>query len=363
MVSDIHSIRPIIRCITGFTRTDIEWSKNNLKKVLEDTANTVEEASDLLKSNGYKVWTKRISLPIPLITIYSKLSDILLDIVPDNYLVSTGCLFLEEVNIDRIVDIVSQGIYICLIWGKEPDAIKAANIFMKASMHDPINATKIALSLTGTPLETPYYPLSTSLYGEGIGIALLYPNLLEQVFVKRGLKGIKKCLISIEKDLLSIFSEFNNRYFVDYSISPWMENSVVELIESITGYSPDRPGFLHGIYLLNNILKEFMSISKLMQGYNEVMLPYAEDKLLIHYGMEGKISAKDFLRFSSICVSGPDMIVIPNNRSKLIGYIRDSLALGRSKGKPMGLRIIPVDNKVGDKIVLGKFSEVYVIDY
>ena len=363
MVNNKYLIKPIIRCITGFTRTDIDWSKDGLKKAFENTINIVEEASELLKSNGYDVWTKRISLPIPPITVYSRLPDMLSDVIPRNYLVSTGCLFLEEVNIDRIIDTVSQGIYLCLIWGKEPDAIKAADIFIKASSHDPINATRIALSLTGTPLESPYYPLSTSLYGEGIGIALLYPKYLEQIFIKRGLRGIKKALISIEKDFLAIFDGFNTRYFVDYSISPWMEDSVAELIESITGYSPDKPGFLHGIYLLNNILKEFMSMSKLMQGYNEVMLPYAEDKLLLKYGLEGKISAKDFLRFSSVCVSGPDMIVVPNDRSKLIGYIRDSLALGRSKGRYMGLRIIPVDNKVGEKIVLGKFGEVYVIDY
>ncbi len=363
MVDDKYSEKPIIRCVTGFTKTDIDWSKDGLKKAFENTLNIVEEASDLLKSNGYNVWTKRISLSIPPITVYSRLPDMLSDVIPSNYLVSTGCLFLEEVNIDKITDIVSQGIYLCLIWGKEPDAIKVADIFIKASSLDPINATRIALSLTGTPLESPYYPLSTSLYGEGIGIALLYPKYLEQIFNKRGLRGIKKCLLSIEKDFLTIFEEFNTRYFVDYSISPWMENSVVELIESITGYSPDKPGFMHGIYILNNVLKEFMSMSKLMQGYNEVMLPYAEDNLLLKYGFEGKISAKDFLRFSSVCVSGPDMIVVPNDRSKLIGYIRDSLALGRSKGRCMGLRIIPVDSKVGEKVVLGKFGEVYVIDY
>jgi len=65
MVNNKYLIKPIIRCITGFTRTDIDWSKDGLKKAFENTINIVEEASEILKSNGYDVWTKRISLPIP----------------------------------------------------------------------------------------------------------------------------------------------------------------------------------------------------------------------------------------------------------------------------------------------------------
>ncbi len=357
------SIKPIIRSVAGFTRLDIEWSRNGLRNAIEHVLDLVDKACDLLSGAGYTIWSKRISLPIPPVTVYDRLPDILSDIVSKDYMVSTGCVFLEEMSIEKIIDIVSNGIYICLIWGKEPDAVKATDVFLRASEYNPVYATRIALSLDGTPLETPYYPLSTSLYGESIGIAFLYPSYLESIFSKRGLRGIRKTLLSLEKDIANVLNDLGVRVSIDYSISPWMEDSVAGLIESITGYTPDKPGFLHGIYVLNSILGELRGVSRLMQGYNEVMLPYAEDSILMKYGGEGRLRARDFLRFSSVCIAGPDMIVVPMDRVKLLGYIRDALALGRVKGRYMGLRIIAVNRDAGERIDLGKFGSVPILDY
>lgn len=57
------------------------------------------------------------------------------------------------------------------------------------------------------------------------------------------------------------------------------------------------------------------------------------------------------------------MIVVPMDRERLAGFILDVYALWLVKKKPLATRIILADGKPGDRISLGRFGDVYVIDY
>jgi uncharacterized protein (UPF0210 family) len=53
-----------------------------------------------------------------------------------------------------------------------------------------------------------------------------------------------------------------------------MEESVIDLLQRM-GYSAAQPGFNYGILLLNGEI--WRIADKYATGFNEVMLPYAED--------------------------------------------------------------------------------------
>ena len=80
-------------------------------------------------------------------------------------------------------------------------------------------------------------------------------------------------------------------------------------------------------------------------------------------GENGLIRAKDLLLYAATCVSGLDMLVIPADEEKMTDFIKDVYAVYAVKKRPLATRLIPVPNKPGDKISLGRFGETPVIHY
>ncbi|RLG81753.1 MAG: DUF711 domain-containing protein, partial [Thermoprotei archaeon] len=242
---------------------------------------------------------------------------------------------------------------------------RASSIIHRVSENDPVSATRIALAYHTDPLETPYFPDSTSSGKIGVGYSFLLPSTMKRYYREHGeLNSFYKYLINIVEDLLKITKNKLGleRVLFDYSISPWMENSVVDLIEAM-GYKFLSPGFNYGVYRLNEIIQEIARIAGRATGFNEVMLPYAEDSLLIKAGREGILRASTLLAYTATCVAGPDMIVIPSSKRELARFILDTYSIWRVKRRPMALRAIPVSGLAGDTIDLGKFGKVPIINY
>ncbi len=356
-------MKPVIRSVTIFTQNIDEWNRGFIKHVIEDSIELLSKAVELLNKNGYNVWSKRISFSQPPPSVYDVMIDIISDYITKDVMACTGGFLVSKISEKTLIDTVSRGYYTPLLAHEVQDYVRASELIYKVSSIDPIYGTKIALSLTGNPLETPYFPLSTSINGLGIGISLLYPSLLYETFIKRGLKGVKKVLKSIEQDIVSILSELNIRIGIDFSISPWMDESVVPLITILSGSKINEPGFLHGIWMLNDILMEVSRNSPYAIGFNEVMLPYAEDNELKKAGLNGVIKARDFLLLSAVCVAGPDMILANMSKEVLKKYVLDARSIALAKNRTMGLRIIVVDEKPGTIIDLGIFGKVPVLEY
>ncbi len=333
----------------------------------EYTINAIEKLrkiSKYLHSYGLTPWTLRISLPRVSIDFIDKIIDYLTGIVKKWYLVSIGAIDLRHLDEDLLESIVSSGFYVSL-HGIYVDplelSVKASKLIHHVADIDPVYATRIAIAYHKEPLETPYFPDSTSSGKEGAGIAFLYPKYI----VSRIEKGLDNAFKDLETEISNVIKLLEDRVprlIIDYSLSPWMDESVVKLL-SLMGFELGSPGFNYGVWILNDRISRMAEKLGYAGGFNEVMLPYAEDSLLIDAGRKGLLRARDLLLYSSTCVAGPDMIVVPMDRERLAGFILDVYALWLVKKRPLANRIIPVDGKPGDRVSLGKFGDVYVIDY
>lgn len=215
-----------------------------------------------------------------------------------------------------------------------------AEVLRVISQEGPDAAKRFA-ALIGYELETPYYPASVNLRGgTGIALALLYPKDLVGVTRIEDLRAKLSSLRLAEEfgrrvaDLAGI--EYRG---IDASLSPWGWESVVDVLEQL-GHRLSSPGFMMSIWRVN---KELMELPIKRLGFNEVMLPLAEDERLKERARSGELSFKDLTMYSSVCVAGVDMVPIPaSDLSKVRGVVEDLYSISRAKGRPIGLRLIPV---------------------
>jgi uncharacterized protein (UPF0210 family) len=347
-----------IRSVAVFVDPHGISHSQNVEAEVAKSISLLESLIKILRSKGLEPWTSRISLPANSISLFKHVVD---NLDVSRFLVSLGYTNFDPSMADTYLDAVEKGFYISFngLRAVEKNLVKEISAFIhKASLRNPICATRIAVGFHDEPLQTPYFPDSTSI-NEGVGLSFLYPGFI---------------LKNLEHGLTWAFDEFKKvtaeaagsleaegfKVFIDYSLSPWMENSIIELLQRI-GYSADWPGFNYGVLLLN---REIWRIAdKYAAGFNEVMLPYAEDNGLKRLGEKGSIRAKDLLLYAATCVAGPDMLVIPEDEEKLTRFIKDVYAVYTLKKRPLATRLIPVPSKPGDKISLGRFGETPVIPY
>lgn len=82
-------------------------------------------------------------------------------------------------------------------------------------------------------------------------------------------------------------------------------------------------------------------------GFNGLMLPLLEDAILAERGIQGILSVKDLLLFSSVCGTGLDTIPLPGNTSadQLSALLLDIGALAQRLDKPLTARLMPIPGK------------------
>ncbi|OYT38050.1 MAG: hypothetical protein B6U89_06455, partial [Desulfurococcales archaeon ex4484_58] len=339
----------IIRSLTFFLDR-----KCSSIEYIEECYGKISRELNILKTTierlGYKVFTTRIVLA------ENPLKDlkIMLDrINPNEHLVSLGVVKIWEISWEDVFEIVDNGFYI-MVYGVFEKPLKYSSkisqIIHKITDNNPANGSRLAVSFHREYIETPYFPDTVSSGVSGIGISFLYPSLIKKYYIEnntfRGLTDYIKDHVYRIKRIVNEFYGENIRFFIDYSVSPWMENSVVDLIEAL-GYQLLKPGFNYGIYILNDLIRELVEKIGFANGFNEVMLPYAEDSKLIEAGGNKAIHAHHLLLYSMSCVAGPDMLVVPVSTEKLTRYILDTYSVWVNKKKPLALRIIPVTGNPG----------------
>ncbi|MCE4611620.1 MAG: DUF711 family protein [Desulfurococcales archaeon] len=277
-----------------------------------------------------------------------------------------------EEDVEAVVDLVERGFFVSILYGGGgwSEARLASEAFHKAASRSPDYPVHMGFNPLGDGLLTPYYPLSHAREGETIvTVALLYPNHLREAFRRDGLEGVVEAMVEAGKLALSAGREAASLlgaegYAVDLSISPWMEETVLGLVEEIAGVRLPDPGFAWGLYMLNKAIER--AASKLgpgrVTGFNEVQLPVAEDLKLKLRAAEGDTRARDLLRLAGVCLAGLDMVVLPASRDGVAGLLLEAEAYSRVKGRVVGVRVIPVEEvEPGDKVYLKRFGEVPVI--
>ncbi|MCX8168658.1 MAG: DUF711 family protein [Candidatus Methanomethylicia archaeon] len=215
------------------------------------------------------------------------------------------------------------------------------------------------------PIITPYFPSASAGKDIMLTASFLYVNdLLEAVKRSRSIsETIFRCFKRVEEFVIEIANYLKiNSIVFDLSISPWMEESVVDLIEVYGGIKFNDIGTLNSIYQINKSIMEVTSKGEFFIGFNELMLPYAEDLRLMLLGSKGVISAYDLLHLSSVCVAGFDMAVLPKINMDLLDlFLLDVYSLLKAKSKPCGFRIVLSDREYGDNIDLGFLGRVPIM--
>jgi len=218
----------------------------------------------------------------------------------------------------------------------------------------------------GGPHETPYFPASTSIKG-GVSACLRYARSLEERILSSDERSLEEILLSlfypVTQDIRLACLDCGLDYLgMDTSLSPWMEESAARIIEILSGNVFGGPGTFNAIHELNQ------AISKLSDhidttGFNEVMLPLAEDDRLKELGASGSITAMDLVSMIPVSVAGLDMVVLPTSLKdkELAELFRDAMVLAFRKRKPIGIRVILADGSPQEWVDLGRFPKAPVI--
>lgn len=193
----------------------------------------------------------------------------------------------------------------------------------------------VAFLAGGVVYNSPYFPASITTR-TGVSLSLLYPNDLSALgdvedVLKKGEELGRYAASSIGVEFLG----------VDGSLSPWGEESVAKAIERIFGIKLGSSGSFDAIYRLNKAI-EAAGVKKV--GFNEVMLPLAEDEELKRLVRGGELDLHKFVSYVSVCIPGLDMAPIKiATWDSLKRLLYDIVALAKAKGRAVGVRIFPVD--------------------
>ncbi|MGC9112975.1 DUF711 family protein [Acidilobus sp.] len=283
--------------------------------------------------------------------------------------ISVGQLDLS-VGQEDLKALASAGLYASLML-REPswsEARAAASLIAGIASEDPVLATRVAVNVSGERhFITPYYPLASAVPGRvGVTAALTYPSYLASAYRSGGIKGMVKAIAEAhgraESLAKAVASRLGAEYMgVDLSVSPWMEDSSLGLVEEVASVRMPKPGFVVGVRLVNEAIAE-ASRGLRTVGFNEVMLPVGEDSKLKARASEGDVNARYLAMLSGACVAGLDMVAVPADLQGVAGLILDVASYSRAKGRTLGVRLIPVDGaEPGDRVDLGRFGDAPVI--
>ncbi|QOJ78079.1 DUF711 family protein [Infirmifilum lucidum] len=235
--------------------------------------------------------------------------------------------------------------------GSESDILKVFRVFSESSY---MLATRFAVSF-GQRVQTPYFPATQS-KENGVSLSLLY---VEQFKKGALLESLLERLKEMQRQAEASWDSFLG---VDLSISPWMERSVASLVEEISGITFTLPGTIAAIRELNRRI-EYLASHVKTTGFNEVMLPLAEDNRLKELARIGQLRFSHLLNYASYCVAGLDMVVIPDTSEDtvLLGLLRDLWDIHLLKRRPLGMRLILAPAEDGSDIDLGMFGKTPVL--
>jgi uncharacterized protein (UPF0210 family) len=311
------------------------------------------------------VWSTRVALP-PLESQETpmKRASQLLDLNVVNY-VSIGQVEDKHPALEEVAEVAENGLYVSINMRSVNSVKSVENVLRKACEKNPSNGSKICVNMGGE-IVTPYFPSACNLHGEeGLAISLLYPSRLRHKLLSQFQDILAEVYASTEKVGLRLSERLGvNYYGIDASLSPWMEESVAEIVEFASGVKIPLPGTFSTIREINSLIGNAVKTAGIKAtGYNEVMLPVAEDNVLKERVAAGDVKLRDLVHLASACVSGVDMTVVSDDApSRLIeGVLKDLFEISVLKGKAVGLRIIFAPAEPGEAVKLDFFGWTPVI--
>ncbi|MEM3758839.1 MAG: DUF711 family protein [Saccharolobus sp.] len=311
---------------------------------------TIEENINTLNSiNESYIWSKRLSLPpTPRDISLSKL----LELLPEkNNSILFSLVNLRD-NDKRIVEIKdvlkSHDKVYAHVLVRNVEMLKELAKFIISL--EPEEATRFALLFNDDFLTTPYFPTSTAntVYNS-FGISLLYVKEFKDQKVSEAFSNAENIGKNLEKKLGMKFLG------IDISLSPWMEDSVGEIIENKSGKIFNISN-LWNIAEINRQIFESAWKNRITPiGFSELMLPVAEDNILKERVKEGSLTIKDLLLMTYVCVAGIDMVGVYSDLSTYENLLKAIYYIQYIKRRPVGIRLIPTQ---GGSVLTKMFGEI-----
>lgn len=337
----------------------------------------LEEASDFLKSNGMDVWSKRLTIttPPPDIPIGNMVEKIKETVNTEKILVSLGGFSVKDNRLEEIREAIMNGLYVFFEVKNWDDLYDIASIIYSWSQPPYEHMTRVGVDLLGDPsFITPYYPLSRTpllLSKPVFSLSFMLPKILLELLLEEGFKSMIDYLFELSLSSIKFLKEFvekeNNNYGivgVDLSLSPWMDDSVGELIEKIGQCTIGDLKCIPTVYHINKILSEVASSLPRSTGFNEIMLAVAEDSLLKRRVYEGKLSLRSLLEIVPVCLAGLDMFGLRTSKEKLFDLLSTLKAYSETKRKTVGFRAIVLPKTSDEeKIMTKKFGDIPVFEF
>jgi len=341
------------------------------ESLLEEKMTRLLEARDAVESAlDIRVDSLRVTMPNLESEPLLDAMDVVMSIKPEEVIASIGNIASSNSKLEELVRrAVYNDLYVGILLEEATweHARRLSKLIHELVEEDLGYATRVGVNTLGSPIYTPYYPLSYSPGDlDSLTASLTYPNYLRDAFQKGGLNGLREAVLEAGLVALRVLEEASKVVEVkmggiDLSVAPWMEESSLGLAEAVAGVRLPKPGFAMGVRLVNEALEAARGRAPLV-GFNELQLPVAEDSRLKARVSEGEVKARDLARLSGVCLAGLDLVVVPASVEEVAGLILEVSAYARSKGKPLGVRLVPVDGvEPGEVVRLPRFGETPVI--
>ncbi len=304
---------------------------------VEGALSVAMSIKDSVENRGIRVWDVRL-------TLSSGVSNKILDrLCSENIIFSAYQSRMYRVEVEELKNALRcSNSYASIIVTRRKDIRKAVNILREVAHDLGVEATTRLAFSVGAPIETPYYPLSVPLRS-GVTVALRYVDLLASSPVSKWVDVVAEFLRKVEGVVREAAEEHGVSYLgIDASLSPWMEESVVPVVERVLKLPFPSTGSAWAIRHINEVIAAAVRKAGVRSvGFNELMLPVGEDSKLLELADKGKIRLRDLTYLAAYCVAGIDMIAVPDDPTLLASLMLDALAAHKVKGRVVGVRVLP----------------------
>jgi uncharacterized protein (UPF0210 family) len=372
LAAQTSTSNPKVRTITGFVRLD----RSTMQKQIADTLVVLRSAKSKFESSGYEVQSLRI-VTQPLAELVSGLSEdqslaflAQLDrlAVKENFIANVGPAMLHDTDdpatmhlLERMLS-TTEHIDASSIIADESGIHwktihRTAELVRYVSQHSPNGQGNF--NFTASAMVKPYGPFYPGAYHTGAGkqfsIGFEGANVVLDVFTKD--KGNVEAAIT---DLTAALSKHaavaeaigNNvaaatgwTYAgVDPTPAPLGDVSIAAAIEAFTGAKFGSSGTMTAARIITTAVK---AVPQKQVGYSGLMVPVMEDKLLSQRWAESTYTIDSVLAYSAVCGTGLDTIPLPGDVSlnQMERIFSDVASLATKWNKPLGARLLPVQNK------------------
>ena len=332
---------PVVRALTLHMRS----KELSVSEVLE----VLRRAEVELESVGLRVWTRRVSFGE-----HVDWREVEEFCNVENLLVAPFHRGADELRVEELVEFLRRcpSGYATVLVPSEEYLSTLPEVYLRVSKElGEDYFTRLGVAY-GSYVHTPYFPVSTALR-ESISLAYRYVDLLTGTDPANWYGEVVGLARRATVALEGLAKVLGFEVLHDLSLSPWMEESVVDVVEKLGARFP-KVGTFRAVSYLNRVLARVAEVVR-STGFNELMLPVAEDLRLKELAKSGELRVEDLVALSTFCVAGLDMVAVPRDGDYLRKLFEDTYASYYVKRRPYGVRVIPTDR---DVVVLRRFGEL-----